>query len=832
MKEKYDIIGMSCSACSAAVDRAVRSLEGVSEVNVNLLSNNMSVEYDESRVTPNLICKVVEDAGYKAISQNTSTSTPAEKKDDLKERKRSLILSFVFLIPLFYISMGHMMGWSLPSILTGHENMMIFAFTLFLLVLPIIYLNRGYYQRGFKALMHKSPNMDTLIAMGSCAATVYSIYIMFMMCYSVGRGNLDAVHEYAMMLYFESAGMILTLISLGKYLEARSKKKTNEAIEKLMGLMPSSATVLRDGKEVIVSIDVVMIDDIVIVKSGQSIPVDGVIIEGQSAIDESMITGESLPVDKSVGDKVIGATMNVEGYLKVRTTSVKGDSVLSQIISLVEDASSSKAPIARLADKISGIFVPSVITIAIITFIVWMVLGQTFHFALNCAISVLVISCPCALGLATPTAIMVGTGKGAQLGILIKSAETLEEISKADAIIFDKTGTITKGKPQISDIVSIGVSDMELLEMAGTIEAASSHPLAKAIIEYNEEHGNTNGQIEDFESIGGKGLKGIYKDKVLLSGNKRLMDEYSIDLSDVKDQADEFGKVGKTPLYFAYDGKLIGLIVVSDVLKDTSKQAIDDLKAKGLKIYMLTGDNALTAKAIGDELGIETIAEVLPQDKEKHVRDLQNQGHKVIMVGDGINDAPALMRSDIGVAMTSGTDIAMDSADAVLMKNDLNDVVTLIDLSKATLRNIKQNLFWAFIYNIIGIPIAAGVFYPITGLLLDPMYGAAAMSLSSVFVVSNALRLRFFKPKRTNTNEKIEEIKEEKEMKKVIDVEGMMCDHCVMHVTKALEGVKGVKSAEVSLETNQAVVTTGALVTDKALTKAIEEAGYSVKGIN
>lgn len=823
MKRKYDVIGMSCSACTAHVDKAVRHIDGVHDVNVNLLSHSMTVEFDESKVNDAIVMKAVEDAGYKAALEKEKMEVKQE--DETENKKKNLILSFVFLIPLFYIAMGHMMGAPLPSILIGHENIMIFALVQLFLVLPIMYLNRSYYQRGFKSLFNKSPNMDTLIAMGSSAAAIYSIYAIFMMAYYMGRGQINVAHDYMMQLYFESAGMILTLISLGKYLESRSKKKTTEAIEKLMNLMPSTAVVLKHGQEVIVDIKDVCVDDIVIVKSGESIPVDGVIIKGQTSVDESMITGESLPVDKKVNDKVIGATMNVEGYIQIKVTHTSEDTVLSQIIQLVEDASSSKAPIAKLADKISGIFVPVVIAIAIIAFVVWQIAGESFHFALTCGISVLVISCPCALGLATPTAIMVGTGKGAQLGILIKSAENLELLSKADTIILDKTGTITKGKPTVTEVIPLGISENELLKLAGTIENASSHPLAKAIVKYVKNKNIEADTLTSFESVSGQGLKAMYLNKELLSGNKRLMEAHNIDLSDVYEKSEQLAKVGKTPLYYAYNNKVIGMIVVSDVLKDTSKLAIESLKQKGLQVYMLTGDNQLTAQAIANELGIEAIAEVLPQDKEQKVRELQQNNHKVIMVGDGINDAPALMRADIGIAMTSGTDIAMDSADIVLMKNDLCDVVSSIELSHAVIKNIKQNLFWAFFYNVIGIPIAAGVFYPISGLLLDPMFGAAAMSMSSVFVVSNALRLRFFIPKHIRGKQ------EEKDMVKVIDVEGMMCPHCVAHVKKALDAIEGV-SAEVSLEKNQATVTLTQQVNDETLIKAVTDAGYEVKGIH
>lgn len=825
MKQKYDVMGMTCSACSAHVDKAVRHLDGVQDVNVNLLSNCMVVDYDESKVNDAMIQKAVEDAGYKAALETQSVQ--AQKQEEtVDDKKKSLILSFVFLIPLFYISMGHMMGAPLPSFLVGESNMMVFALTQLFLTLPVMYINRGYFQRGFKSLWHRSPNMDTLIAMGSLAAAIYSIYAIFMMGYDLGHGQIHQAHQYMMQLYFESAAMILTLISLGKYLESRSKKKTTEAIEKLIHLMPSVATILKDGQEKEVAIEDVQVGDIVVVKSGQSIPLDGVIIDGQTSIDESMITGESLPVDKTVNDRVIGATMNVEGYIQVQVTHTSQEATLSQIIELVEEASSSKAPIAKLADRISGIFVPIVIVISLVTFILWMTLGQqTFHFALTCAIAVLVISCPCALGLATPTAIMVGTGKGAQLGILIKSAENLELLSKAQSIILDKTGTITQGKPQVTQIEALHMSEDELLTLATSIENSSQHPLAKAIVAYAKEKKISLQKVEQFEMLSGKGLKGWIHGKMILSGNQRLMKEHDIDLSPVEALAQQLSNHGKTPLYYAYDGQIIGLIVVSDVLKQTSAKAIEQLKAMGLSVYMLTGDNRLTANAIGKELGIQVIAEVLPQDKEKHIRDLQAQNQRVIMVGDGINDAPALMRADVGIAMTSGTDIAMDSADIVLMKNDLLDVVNAIELSHAVLKNIKENLFWAFFYNVIGIPIAAGLFYPFFGWLLDPMFGAAAMSLSSVFVVSNALRLRFFKPKYQNQIRK----QEVNQMEKKMNIEGMMCPHCQKHVSQALNSIEGVK-ATVDLENHCAYLQLDHDIEESLLVKAVEDAGYSVKG--
>lgn len=826
MKKKYDVLGMTCSACSAHVDKAVRKLEGVNDVNVNLLSNSMTVDFDESCITDQQIMDAVDHAGYKAQLENVKSETKTTIKDENEHKKKSLIYSFVFLIPLFYLCMGHMFGLPIPGIFMGHENMMIFALVQLCLVIPIMILNREYYLRGFKSLINKSPNMDTLIAMGSMAAFGYSLYATFMMAYFIGRGDMLTGHHYMMQLYYESAGMILTLISLGKYLEARSKQKTSQAIEKLMKLMPATATVLIDGHEIEKKIEDVQMGDIVVVRSGESIPLDGTIIEGHCSIDEAMITGESLPVDKTAGDQVIGATMNLDGYILVEVKKISSETTLSQIIALVEEASSSKAPIAKLADQISGVFVPVVMTIALVTFVLWLSLGgETFHFALTCAISVLVISCPCALGLATPTAIMVGTGKGAQLGILIKSAEHLELLSKCDTVVLDKTGTITQGKPQVIDIYGFDMSDEELLKYAGMLEQYSKHPLAQAIQDHINDQKITIDKLDRFEMIQGQGLVGYKNDKILLAGNKKLMQEYHIDLSLAKSLFLKHAKSGHTPLFYAVDGQLIGLIVVGDILKETSQQAISHLKDMNLSVCMLTGDNQHTAKSIAQSLDIDVIAEVLPQDKEKQIRMLQNQGHRVIMVGDGINDAPALVRADVGIAMTSGLDIAIESADIVLMKNDLQDVVNAIELSHATIKNIKENLFWAFFYNVIGIPIAAGLFYPFFGWLLDPMFGAAAMSLSSVFVVSNALRLRFFKPQHRSIIIK----KEKQEDKKMIkmNIDGMMCPNCQRHVDKALNSIDGIK-ATVDLENNCAYIEGEA---DKQiLIKAVEDAGYQVKG--
>ena len=822
MKKKYDVIGMSCSACSAHVEKAVSSLSGVNEVHVNLLTHSMYVDYNENEITDLDIISSVEKAGYFAKLQNETIQE--QKQDDLKEKKTSLIYSFIFLIPLFYISMSHMMGFPLPGLLTKNEGLIIYALLQLYLVIPILFINRHYFIRGFKAFINKSPNMDTLISMGSFFAFLYSSYALFMMAYYSGLGQYEHVHNFMMKLYFESSGMILTLISFGKYLEAKSKKKTSEAIEKLMGLMPSTATILKDGQEVVVSIDDLKINDILVVKSGQIIPMDGVIVKGDCCVDESMITGESLPVDKTLGDFVIGATVNFEGYIHVQITKTKDNATLSKIIQLVEDASSSKAPIATLADYISGIFVPSVLVISLITFVLWMTIGkQSFHFAFTCAISVLVISCPCALGLATPTAIMVGTGKGANLGILIKSAEQLEMLCKCDTIVLDKTGTITKGELQVTHVYPLDCSKEELLSSAAMLENCSSHPIAKSIMNYIQKHNVNIEECDSFESLMGKGIVAKKDQNIYITGNKQLMDEYHIDISKAVNLSDSLASQGKTPLYYAKDGQFLGIIVVSDVIKDTSAQAIQFLKKQGLDVYMLSGDHQLTASYIGKQLDIHAIGEVLPQDKEKHIRLLKEQGHKVIMVGDGINDAPALMKADVGIAMTSGSDIAIESADIVLMKNDLMDVVTSIELSHSVIKNIKENLFWAFFYNIIGIPFAAGLFYPIFRVLLNPMFGAAAMSLSSVFVVSNALRLRLFKPKY-----KIEK-KEKTVMKKVMKIEGMMCKRCEAHVSKALNAIDGIE-ARVVLEENCAYIESERDIDEALLTHVIVEEGYEVLG--
>lgn len=817
---------MTCSACSAHVEKSVKKLNGVKSVNVNLLQNNMHVDFDETAVSVDDIINAVVSGGYGASVAGKEQEKRDNKIDnEISNMKFRLIVSLVCLVPLMYISMGHMWGWPFLNVFHGAENGITFALTQMLLMLPIMYVNRKYYITGFKTLFHGAPNMDSLIAIGSGAAFTYGIIAIYCIGYGLGHGDKEFAHSYMMNLYFESAAMILALITLGKFLESRAKGKTSQAIEKLIDLSPKTAVVIRDGKEVTVGVDDVQIGEIVAVKAGQSVPLDGVIVEGNGAIDESAITGESIAVEKNVGDKVIGATINKSGYFKFKVEKVGEDTALSQIIHLVEEASASKAPIAKLADKVSGIFVPVVISIAVITIIVWLLLGKGVSFALSMGISVLVISCPCALGLATPTAIMVGTGKGAQYGILTKSAESLETAHQVDTVVLDKTGTITEGKPSVTDIAPVGISDKELLQIAASIEYLSEHPLAKAIVEKAD--GLEFSDVADFEQIVGQGVKGNVDGKKVLAGNYKMMRENNIEVSE-----DEiFANDGKTSLYFAVDNKFVGIIAVADTIKETSRQAIEDMRNMGLDVIMLTGDNAVTANAIKNKLPLSSaVAEVLPSDKEEVVRKLQQSGHKVAMVGDGINDAPALTRADVGIAIGAGTDIAIESADIVLMKSNLQDVVTSIELSHSVIKNIKENLFWAFFYNALGIPIAAGVLYGIAGLKLNPMIAALAMSFSSVFVVSNALRLRFFKPKCNN----IKTVKNEKEnitMTKTIKINGMMCSHCTGRVGEVLNAIDGV-SAEVSLDNGgQAVVTLAKDVSDDVLKKAVVDAGYEVVGI-
>lgn len=851
-KEQFDITGMTCSACSARIEKSVSKLSGIQEVSVNLLKNSMVASYDESVLNTPEIVRAVEKAGYGAFPKvpaqdknkpggRAAVSEVSTAQAEYKQMKQRLLLSALFTIPLFYISMGHMMGWPLPGGLLGMENAISFAFTQFLFLVPVVFINFKYYRMGFKTLFHGSPNMDSLIAIGSGAAVVYGIYAIYKIGIGLGHGDMTMVHSFTMDLYFESAGMILTLITLGKTLEARAKGKTSDAITKLMNLAPKTATVERDGQELSVPVEEVCQGDTLIVKAGESVPVDGVVVEGFSAVDESALTGESIPVEKHVGDKVIGATINKSGYFKMQATKVGDDTTLAQIVRLVDEATSSKAPIAKLADKVSGIFVPTVITIALVAIVGWLLAGYGFEFALSIGISILVISCPCALGLATPTAIMVGTGKGATNGILIKSAEALETAHNVDTVVLDKTGTITQGTPAVTNILcGNGIKQKELMQVAASLEKLSEHPLADAIVSEAEKNGLAFLPVSDYKQIPGEGIIGRISGQLCLAGNRRLMASNGISDGDLLKLGEAMAVDGKTPLFFARAGQLIGVIAVADVVKPTSSQAVKELSSMGIEVVMLTGDNAKTAEAIRRQVGVDrVVAEVFPQDKEKEIRRLQEMGKKVAMVGDGINDAPALARADVGIAIGAGTDVAIESADIVLMKSDLLDVSTAIQLSKAVIRNIKQNLFWAFIYNIIGIPIAAGLFYLSFNLKLNPMIGAFAMSFSSVFVVSNALWLRWFKAKHETFVKPIVDIesgrhekrKEESKMEKVLNIEGMVCGNCVKHVHKALMEISGIQEAVVELESKTAQVQLSQAVSDEVLKAAIEDAGYELVSI-
>jgi len=847
-KKVFDVYGMTCSACSEHVRKSVARLPGVKNVAVNLLKNTMAVTFDEKALNAEEISNAVTRAGYRAVLRETGVQSSAAgggnvMHEEAQGMKRRFLFSVFFLVPLFYIAMGHMLGFPLPTFLHGTENAMTFAFLQFLLVTPIIFINFHYYRSGFKLLFRGAPNMDSLIAIGSGAAFAYGIYAIFNISFGLGHGNAALVERYSTDLYFESAGMILTLITLGKYFETRSKGRTSEAITKLMNLAPKTAMVIRDGVEMEIPAEQVMVGDIVVVSPGGSVPVDGVIMEGSSTLDESAITGESIPVPKEKGDRVVAATINRTGTFKFRAQKVGNDTVLAQIIQLVEDAVSSKAPIARMADRISGIFVPVVMSIAAAALIIWLLAGYSFEFAMSTGIAVLVISCPCALGLATPVAIMVGTGKGAENGILFKSAQTLESAQAVEVVVLDKTGTITQGKPRVTDIVCIDeIGETEFLSLAASLEKPSEHPLAEAIV---EEAGRKNVPVcntEKFFALPGRGIQAVLDGKNYLAGNIKLMEERGLKISGLDGAGEKLAREGKSLLFFADGEKVLGLIAVADVVKPTSREAIKSFESMGIEVVMLTGDNSRTAQAIQRELGLDrVVAEVMPQDKEKEIARIQAEVKKVAMVGDGINDAPALARADVGIAIGAGTDIAIESADIVLMKSDLMDAVTAVYLSRAVMKNIRQNLFWAFFYNVIGIPIAAGAFYLAFGLKLNPMIAAAAMSLSSVFVVTNALRLRFFKRpgmqaaacpvgEACTINEN-EEKGEKKKMKKTITVEGMTCGHCVAHVKKALEEIPGVQDADVVLEEGKAYVTLTEDVSDQALTHAVEEAGYSVRDI-
>ena len=839
--KQYNVTGMSCAACSARVEKAVGKVPGVTSCSVSLLTNSMGVE---GTASPEAVIRAVQETGYGASEKGASkqSASMAENEKALEDHatpalKRRLIWSVGFLIVLMYFSMGHMMwGWPLPRFYD--DNHVAMGLTQLLLTVIIMVINQKFFISGFKSLWHRAPNMDTLVALGATAAFVYSTYALFAMTGAQVRGDMDAVMDYMMDFYFESAAMILTLITVGKMLEARSKGKTTDALKSLMKLAPKTATVVRDGQEVAVPVEQVQRDDVFVVRPGESIPVDGVVLEGTSAVNESALTGESVPADKTPGDAVSAATVNQSGFLRCRATRVGEDTTLSQIIQMVSDAAATKAPIAKIADKVSGVFVPAVIGIALVTTIVWLLIGKPVGYALARGISVLVISCPCALGLATPVAIMVGSGLGAKNGILFKTAASLEETGRIEIVALDKTGTITSGEPKVTDILPAeGVSAEELLRLANTLERKSEHPLAKAILEYAKEQNVSADEVADFQALPGNGLTATLDGKALCGGNDTFIGTTAPVSPEMKAQAAALAEAGKTPLWFSYDGRLLGVVAVADVIKEDSPQAVRELQNMGIRVVMITGDNERTAKAIGAQAGVDqVIAGVLPDGKEREIRKLKTEG-KVAMVGDGINDAPALTRADIGVAIGAGTDVAIDAADVVLMKSRLSDVPAAIRLSRATLRNIHENLFWAFFYNTIGIPLAAGVFIPL-GLTLNPMFGAAAMSLSSFCVVSNALRLNLFKlrdarhdHKHVKHSKKHEE-KEKNEMEKTLKITGMMCGHCEARVKKALEAVEGVAEAKVSHESGTAVVTLNVPVEDAVLKKAVEDQDYKVTAID
>lgn len=828
--QQYDVTGMSCAACSARVEKAVNAIEGVASCSVSLLTNSMAVEGGE----PSEIIKAVEAAGYGAAVKGAKKSESAE--DELKDTetpkmKMRLFWSLGFLAALMYISMGAMMwGWVVPPFLENHVSM---ALAQLLLTAVIMVINQRFFVSGFKGIIHRAPNMDTLVALGAAAAFGYSVYALFVMIEAQGAGDHDTVMTYMHELYFESAGMILTLITLGKLLEARSKGKTTSALKSLIKLAPKTAALIRNGEETIVPVEQVKIGDIFAVKAGESIPVDGVIIEGETAVNESALTGESIPADKIAGDEISAATINVSGYIRCKATRVGEDTSLSQIIKMVSDAAATKAPIAKIADKVSGIFVPVVIAIALVTIAVWLLIGSGAGYALERGISVLVISCPCALGLATPVAIMVGNGTGAKNGILFKTAAALEQAGKADIVLLDKTGTITSGEPVVTDIIPNGITDDELLKAAYSIETRSEHPLAKAIVSYGKERGYTAVEPQKFEVLRGAGIAATLEDKRYIAGNLRLCETYCDIPEELLAISEHLADEGKTPLFFCREQKPIGIIAVADKIKDESPAAVEQLKGMGLRTVMLTGDNRRTAEAVGKLAGVdEVIAGVLPGGKEDVVREFQKRG-KVAMVGDGINDAPALTRADIGIAIGAGSDIALDAADIVLMKSRLTDVPAAIRLSRRTLLNIKENLFWAFIYNVIGIPLAAGVWIELFGWRLNPMFGAAAMSLSSFCVVTNALRLNFVKIYSTKHDHKrrvkaIKSQQEDRSMEITMKIEGMMCGHCEAAVKKALEAVPTVESAEVSHEKGTAVVKLKEQTDFAALKKAVEDKDYKV----
>ncbi len=844
MKNKFNVTGMSCAACTAHVEKAVRRLNGVTNVEVSLMTNSMTAEFDG--ISEQDIINAVTDAGYGCSVKGGATpkAAPAEEKNkEAKQMKQRLFWSVGFLLVLMYVSMGSMLSAPLPPLL--EESAVAFAFTQFLLVLPIMYLNRAYFIKGFKALAKLSPNMDSLIAVGSAASVIYGVFAIFMMCHGISTNDTELVHRYHMDLYFEGAGMILTLITVGKYLESCSKAKTAEALTKLMELAPDTAVVERNGEEITIPTAEIMSGDICIVRPGQRIPADGVITEGSGAVDESALTGESVPAEKTVGDTVLAASVNSSGFLKFRADKVGEQTTLSQIINLVSDAGASKAPIARIADKISGIFVPVVMSIAAVTFVVWLILGHQFTFALSCGISVLVISCPCALGLATPVAIMAGTGKGAENGILIKSATALEALHKIDTVVLDKTGTITEGKPVCTDIIEYHAG---AFAAAYSLERLSEHPVSAAITAQAEKMGISSAEVSGFEALFGRGVTGVVCGRHCYVGNSRLMQEQGVDISAAAEDFSKLSDEGKTAMFIAIDGAVAGIVAAADVIKPSSPEAVKRLKEMGVEVIMLTGDNRRTAEVIRRQAGVDkAIAEVLPTGKAEHIAALKAEGRTVAMIGDGINDAPALAGSDVGIAIGAGTDIAIDSADIVLMKSDLCDAAAAVSLGRATIRNIRQNLFWAFFYNAVGIPLAAGVLFLPFEIKLNPMIAAAAMSLSSLCVVTNALRLRFFKVKGVESTKEAPATQECKTAMKAADItitatevntmtktmiiEGMMCKMCKAHVEKALNAIEGV-SAEVVLEENKAVLSLTAEVSDQLLTNAVTEAGYGVISIN
>ncbi len=824
MERKFSVSGMTCAACAARVEKVTKQISGVEKADVNLLAGTMTVT-SEQTISEDLILKAVENAGYGiSVYGNEQSEKPKPIDNSLAIMKKRILISAGFLLVLMYFTMGHMLHLPMPSWYHGEQNALVAALVQLFLTLPVVFVNSSYFIKGTKAVLTGAANMDSLIAVGSGASLVYSVIVLFLMAYHTGHGSIGTAGVFGTDLYFESAAMILTLITVGKYLEARAKRKTGDAVMQLMDMSPKTATVLTDGAERIVAVSEVRVGDIVVVRAGDNIPVDGTVVKGRSSIDQSALTGESLPVDKETGDTVKAASINKEGYLEIRTEKIGEDTTFAKVIRLVEEAGGSKAPIARLADKIAGVFVPIVMAIALVTFTVWLLLGQTLAFSLNVAISVLVISCPCALGLATPVAIMVGTGRGARMGVLFKNAEALENLQKIDTVVLDKTGTLTMGKPAVADVIAGDAERQLLLCVAATLELQSEHPFAKAIL---EKFGNLAVTApEDFKTLPGRGVSGIIDGVRYYGGNKRLMEELTIAVPAYEELANQ----GKTPLYFASENKqYLGAIAAADVLKEDSAEAVSAMKKIGLDIVMLTGDNSLTANHIAENAGItHVISDVLPEDKANKIRDLQAEGKNVLMVGDGINDAPALVTADVGMAISSGTDIAMESADVVLMQHSLSGVAKAISLSRATIQNIRGNLFWAFFYNCLGIPVAAGVLYPLLGLRLSPMIAAAAMSLSSLFVVTNALRLRFFDPERRVLKGKEKEtVKQEvKTMVTVIKVDGMMCPHCKARVEDACKGVVGTEDAVVDLAAKEVTVTGSAAL--EQLESAIKAAGYEI----